>query len=282
MNIHSGSWPRIVFVAALAHFATAASAEVTPRLFEWERGFGLRVPGEPAAEMFLWIYEWNMFEAMTAGQHTKGTYELPRRLAPDGSEAVVDAPQFKLTLRPVADGAELALRVTNRTSHAWPETAGIIPCWNPGQVPGTNPSMPKPLNPRFSDPWRRNTYYVSRGGLTPLDSRAIHFNAAVRAAADRSAEGGRFAWSNKWPTSEENATAGLIVRESEDGRWVTGVAWQDFVSVQGHNPWYCMHNCVRVGPLEPGKSRTVRGRLYLFPGDKEECLARFQRDFPSR
>lgn len=282
MSADFASWPRVLLVAVLAHFAAAASADVTPRLFEWERGFGVRVPSEPAAEMFLWIYEWNMFEAMTAGQHTKGTYELPRRLAADGSEAIVDAPQFRLTLRAVADGAELTLRVTNRSTHAWPEMAGIIPCWNPGQVPGTNSSMPKPLNPRFADPWRRNTYYVSAGGLTPLDSRAIHFNAALRAAADRSAEGGRFAWSNKWPTSDANATAGLIVRESEDGRWVTGVAWEDFVSVQGHNPWYCMHNCVRVGPLEPGQSRTVRGRLYLFPGNKEACLERFRRDFPAR
>jgi hypothetical protein len=264
----------------LAAVAAASPAAVTPQLFEWERGFGLRVPGEPVAEMFLWIYEWNMFEAMSAGQHTKGTYDLPRRLAADGTEAMVDAPHLQLTLRPVADGAELTLRVTNRTTHTWPEMAGVIPCWNPGQVPGTNSSMPKPLNSKFADPWRRNTYYVSAGGLTPLDSRALHFNAALSAAAEQASEGGRFAWSNKWPTSGENATAGLLIRESEDGRWVTGIAWEDFVAVQGHNPWYCLHNCVRVGPLQPGESRTVRGRLYLFQGTKDDCLASFQRDFP--
>jgi hypothetical protein len=223
-----------------------------------------------------------MFEAMAAGQHTKGTYVLPRRLSATGAEAVVDAPQLQLTLRVKADGAELSLRVTNRTSYRWPETAGIIPCWNPGQVPGTNPSMPKPLNPNFSDPWRTKTFYLSESGLTPLDSRAIHFNVALRPAADAAAKAGRFAWSNKWPTSDENAHAGLLLRESEDGRWVTGIAWEDFVSVQGHNPWYCMHNCVRVGPLQPGESCTVRGRMYLFRGTKEECLARFERDFPAR
>jgi hypothetical protein len=265
-------------IIALASCLPAGLAVAQPRIFEWDRGFGLRVSEEPAMQMFLWVYEWNMFEAMNPGQHTHGTYQLPRRLASDGNEGVVDAPQLHLTMRAVEDGAELVLRVTNRTAHAWPELAGIIPCWSPGQVAGTNPSMPLPLNRNFADPWRRNTFYVSAGGLTPLDSRAIHFNARHRTAVD--GEGASFAFSHKWPTSDENAVSGLIVRESEDGRWVTGVAWEDFLSVQGHNPWSCMHACVRVGPLEPGQSRTVRGRLYLFRGTKDECLERFRRDFP--
>ncbi len=271
---------RWLLAAAFAPVLGAGAAPAPPRLFEWERGFGLRVANEPSAEMFFWIYEWNMFEAMQPGQHTHGTYKLPRRLAPDGTEAVVESPALRLHLRAVGDGAELSLRVTNTTDKAWPETAGIIPCWNPGQVPGTNPSMPLPLNRNFSDPWRRNTFYVSAGGLAPLDSRALHFNTRQREAAERASDAGRFAWSNKWPTAGDDAVAGLLVRESEDGRWVTGVAWEDFLSVQGHNPWYCLHTCVRIGALRPGESRTLRGRLYLFPGTKEECLAKFERDFP--
>jgi hypothetical protein len=184
-------------------------------------------------------------------------------------------------MRAVADGAELTLRITNRTSHAWPEVAGIIPCWNPGQISGTNPSMPQPLNRNFADPWRKNTFYLSAGGLAPLDSRAIHFNTRLRAAVEALSDRGRFAFSHKWPTSEENATAGLIVRESEDGRWVTGVAWEDFLSVQSHNPWSCMHAALRIGALKPGESRTLRGRLYLFRGTRDDCCQRFRRDFPN-
>ena len=76
-----------------------------------------------------------------------------------------------------------------------------------------------------------------------------------------------------------NAGAGLLLRESEDGRWVTGIAWDDYLSVQGHNPWNCMHACIRVGPLKPKQSKTVRGKLYLLPGARQECLARFREDF---
>lgn len=231
--------------------------------------------------MYLWFYEWNMFEAMQAGQHTHGTYQLERKLTAAGSEAVTESPAVALTVRAVPGGAELSVRITNRTDYVWPEIAGIIPCWNPGQVKGTNPSDPLPLNTNFSDPGRNKTFFLAASGLTPLTSRAIHFNASHRAAVDRAATAGTFLFSSKWPTSDVNATAGLLVRESEDGRWVTGVAWEDFLSVQGHNPWNCMHACIRAGALKPGESRTIRGRLYLLHGKKEDVVARFAHDFPA-
>ncbi len=270
--------------ATRAAAASASAASAAPELFEWERGFGLRVPGQPAADMFLWIYEWNMFGAMEAGQHTKGTYQLERTLNAARTEAVAESPALRFTLRTVADGAELRVRVTNRTAHAWPELAGIIPCWNPGQVPGSNPSSPLPLNRNFADARRTRTFFLARDGLTPLVSRSIRFNAALRPAVDRAgaANGGWFPFTAKWPTSEVDSVAGLLVRESEDGEWVTGIGWADWLSVQGHNPWSCLHACVRLGALRPGESVEVRGRLYLFRGGKDDLLARFTRDFPAR
>lgn len=273
----------VAAVLALAGAVAARAAEPapTPEIFEWERGFGLRLPGAPAADMYFWIYEWNMFEAMERGQHTHGTYQLPRRLNAAAGEGIVDSPALHLTMRAIPGGAELLLRVTNTTDATWPGIAGIIPCWNPGMVAGTNPSMPESLNQNFADPWRQKTFFISADGPAPLTSRALHFNASYRAAADRATENGRFAFSNKWPPSDVHATASLLVRESEDGRWVTGVAWEDFLSVQGHNPWNCLHVCVRLGALKPGESRTVRGRLYLFAGTAAECVARFRKDFPA-
>ncbi len=71
---------RMVAPIVWAVFTTAAFPASAPKLelFEWERGFGLRVPGAPAADMFLWVYEWNMFEAMQRGQHIGGTVTLVR------------------------------------------------------------------------------------------------------------------------------------------------------------------------------------------------------------
>lgn len=270
-----------VATSALPCAAAAAPAkEAAPlQLFEWERGFGLRAPGRPEADMFLWFYEWNMFEAMAPGQHTHGTYQLPRHLDAEHGQASVEAPAIQFAMRAVPDGAELALRITNRTAYAWPEIAGIIPCWNPGQVPGTNPSMPEPLNRNFADTRRMRSYFLSARGLEPFGNREIHFNTRYRPAVDRAAGPQGFVFSSKWPTSAVDAVAGLLVRESDDGQWVTGIGWEDFLSVQGHNPWSCLHVCIRIGALAPGESRTVRGRLYLFRGTKEDCVARFRRDF---
>jgi len=267
-------------LASAALGTLALGAAPGPTVFEWERGIGLRIAGEPATDMFLWFYEWNMFEAMQPGQHTNGTYQLKRTVNAAGTEAVIESPALHLTVRTLPDGADLVLRVTNRTDATWPEIAGIIPCWNPGRVPGTDPYNALPLNRNFSDPGRHRSFFVSASGLTPLATREIHFNARYRDAVDRAADQGAFVFSSKWPTAATNATSGLLVRESEDGQWVTGIGWDDFLSTQGHNPWSCLHACIRVGALKPGDSVTRRGRLYLFRGTKEECFARFRTAFP--
>ena len=93
------------------------------------------------------------------------------------------------------------------------------------------------------------------------------------------ASNGRYVFSNKWPTSKDDAHEGLLVRQSTDGRWVTGIAWRDFLSAQGHNPWQCMHLGINVGPLRPGKSKTIQGRIYLFPGQPAGLLRSLQEGF---
>lgn len=265
-------------------FLLAASLypQSTPRLVEWERGIALQSPEQSDMAMYFWFYEWNMFEAMAPGQHTNGTYRLDRKLDQRGTEAVISSPAIRLTVRAISGGADLVLRITNLTSHDWPEIAGIIPCWNPGRVAGTDPSKPLPLNRQFADPEHNKTFFLSPDGLAALTSRAIHFNQALRAEVDQASDQGKFVFSQKWPTSDVNAKAGVLIRESEDGKWVTGIGWEDFLSVQGHNPWYCMHACIRVGPLKQKQSKTIRGRLYLFRGNKAGCLARFVKDFGIR
>ena len=262
--------------------------QTKPRLAEWERGVALQAPGPPGMAVYFWFYEWNMFDAVSPGQHTQGTFHSVRTLDSAGAEAVLGLPGLRLLVRVVSGGADLRLQATNTTGRDWPAIAGIIPCLSPGRVqaatptPATESFFHVPRNPEFADPDRKRTYFLARDGLALLASRDIHFNGDLRAAVDRASARGPFVFSKKWPTSEVNAGAGLLVRESVDGRWVTGVGWEDFLSVQGHNPWNCMHACVRVGPLAPGQTKTIRGKLYLFQGGRNECLARFREDFPAR
>ena len=214
--------------------------------------------------------------------HARNLPAFPRRLAPDGAEAVVDARDFISRFAPWPMAPKLTLRVTNTTDRA---SAGNCRCHSVLESrPGAGD---EPVDAAAAQPGVRRSdgagdQLLPFGGGT----RAARFTrAAFQHPVPRGGRAGirwrTFRFSNKWPTAGDDATAGLLVRASEDGLWVTGIAWADFLSVQGHNPWSCLHVGVRVGPLQPGGSRTIRGRLYLFPGTKEECVAGFRRDFPA-
>lgn len=269
-------------IVGIALWFTSGVSAAPPALFhlsEWQKGIKFESPQQKDMAVFLWFYEWNMFGAIRRGAHTSGTWDLAREFSRDGRHAVIRSYMMRLTANAAADGADLSLEITNRTDDVWPEIAGVIPCFNPGRKEGTPDAHPDPANPLFGDLAQENTWFLSAKGLARLDSRAIHFYERVRGAIDRVAAAGPLPFSDKWPTSNENASAGIVIRESGDRKWVTAIAWNDFLSVQAHNPWHCMHLCVRAGPLDVGRTKVIRGKIYLFRGTKEDCLARFRRDF---
>lgn len=227
--------------------------------------------------MYLWFYEWTLFDAIRPGQHTPGFYDFHREVGRDPKWALIRSSMFELSVIATEDGADLSLHVTNTTDDDWPEEAAIIPCFNPGRVEGTPVTGPTPKNRLFADLEEKHSYFLGPDGLTPLVTRAIHFNQRLRAKVDTWAEAGQFVFSGKWPTSPVNSHAGLIIRESSDGQWVTGISWDDYVSVQGHNPWRCMHHSIKVGPLKRNESKVIRGKIYLFRGTKEDLLEKYRK-----
>jgi hypothetical protein len=237
----------------------------------WETGLAVESPAQPGMAVYLWFYEWNLFDAVKKGTTTAGTFRQPTRIDREQTEAVVGGDDLQLTVTATDVGADLLLKMTNRSGHDWPEIAGIIPCFNPGR------SGPAPaLNPQFAN---EKTYFLGPVGLELLKKRELHFNETLRQSVEKVSRNGRFGFSDKWPTAEPDARGGILIRESTDGRWVTGIAWEDYLSVQGHNPLECMHVCVRVGPLKQGAGRSLRGKIYLFQGTKEDCQSRYEKDF---
>ncbi len=264
-------------IAASAQAAGDAPVKPGVKLWEWEKGFAVESLKQPDMTVYLWFYEWNMFDARQKGMHTGGSYKWDRALSEDQQQAMITTPDMQLDLQATDDGAELTLTVTNKTDHAWPAIAGIIPCFNPGTPKGQTDRFPlAKLNPQFDN---QKTWFVGSDGLQKLEGRAIHFNRQLRKQVDRAGKNGQYVFSHKWPTSDDNAHGGLMIRESTNGKWVAGIAWEQFLSAQGHNPWQCMHLCINVGPLEVGKSKKIKGRIYLFEGTREDGLAKYKRDF---
>ncbi len=248
--------------------------EFPPRSSGVERpagGVSIAHRSDPVLRMYLWMYEWNLFEAVERGEHTHGFILRDRLISPDQQNATVSGHDLKFDFRAVPDGALVSLTVRNGSDHDWPPYAGIIPCFNPGP--------PKVRNAQFIDNEHSRTYFLGPNGLELLQAREIHFNQALRSLIDQVSPSGQFVFSPKWPTSPGNAAAGLLIRESADGQSVSGIAWEDFVSVQGHNPWKCMHLSVRVGPLAQGATKTIKGRIYLLKGNRNDCLAKYQQEF---
>ncbi len=235
--------------------------EALLQLSKWDRGIAVTSPKLKEMTVYIWFYEWNMFDAMQEGQNTRGTYKNEISVTEDQtSGAIVSAPfGFSLRVRAGVESVDMTLSVTNQSDHDWPELASLIPCFNPG------PKSKR--NPEFAN---QKTFFLGPEGLYPLTAREIHYNSALRRELDlqaytwiesldpRSKRGDRFVWSARWPDSEDNARGGLIVRESSDGKWVTGIAWERFLSAQGHNPWECMHLSINIGPLDRGQSREIR------------------------
>lgn len=257
----------------------------TMKLVRWDNGVILESRSDPSRFAFLWFYEWHLFDAVLKGEHTTGACNWNWRFDESGSTATMNADWLKLHIDAKQNGADLSLEITNNTDHDWPAISAIIPCFNPGGSTPGDPTKPLRKNPFFLDEERTNTYFQGKDGLELLKGkypREIHFNhechpAIMSWAKER--EDGRFVFDDKWPASDRDAFAGIMIRESSDGRYVMGIGWESFISAQGHNTLNCMHLAAKVGPLRTGEKRTIRGRMYLFEGSKEDCLEAFEKDF---
>lgn len=230
------------------------------QLTEWKRGMKVRPLFENGREMYLWFYEWNLFDAFKPGTLSQGEWHFPVRIRDRGREALIANDDIKLAARTNRLGADMVLTVTNNSEHDWGADAAIVPCWNPGPGGGSRKILRRQRTEEFIN---TKTYFLSAHGFERLIGRRAYFKAGT---SDTSA------FSERWPPGDTPAAEGLLVRESNDGRWVTGIAWDDFVFVQAHNEWDCMHVAVRVGPLRRGEAKSVRGQLYLFRGTRGELL----------
>lgn len=264
----------ILFLMLL--FCSSPSNHPKLKLWEWEKGFAVESTEQKGMVMYFWFYEWNMFDAMQKGEHTNGSFENDRTLNVDSTAALISTENLKVEMNVVNDGVALLLTVKNTTQHSWPDIAAIIPCFNPGAPPHRMKNYPMAkLNEQFNN---TNTYYVGQNGLEKLVKRHIHFNEDLKTSLDEISPLGDFVFSYKWPAAE-TTEHGILIRESNDNEWVTGIAWENFLSVQGHNPWQCMHLGIQVGPLEPGETKTIKGKIYLFRGAKKECYKRYANEF---
>lgn len=84
---------------------------------------------------------------------------------------------------------------------------------------------------------------------------------------------------NPRPLSSLVPDNGLIGAFSGDERLLFATAWEPYQELfQG--VIRCLHSDFRLGGLEPGETRRIRGKIYVVANDVPALLARYARDFP--
>lgn len=84
---------------------------------------------------------------------------------------------------------------------------------------------------------------------------------------------------NPRPLSTLVPSSGLIGCFSENGDKILAVAWQPyqelFLGVAT-----CIHSDFRVGGLDAGERKEIRGKIYIVDADLEALVRRYEQDFP--
>lgn len=117
----------IALAGACSVHVGARAEESNMRLASWERGVSVQPIDAPDMKVYLWFYEWNMFDAVEKGQHTRGAWTNRITVEQDGKLDTVTSstPGITLAMTAVRDGAEMKLTIFNRTEHDWPSLASI-------------------------------------------------------------------------------------------------------------------------------------------------------------
>jgi len=84
---------------------------------------------------------------------------------------------------------------------------------------------------------------------------------------------------NPRPLSPLVPSNGLIGAFSADEKLIFATVWEPYQELfQGVAR--CLHSDFRLGGLEPGERKEVRGKIYLMPADVPALLKRYEKDFP--
>jgi hypothetical protein len=84
---------------------------------------------------------------------------------------------------------------------------------------------------------------------------------------------------NPRPLNPLTPSNGLIGCFSSDERWIFATAFEPYQELfQGII--VCLHSDFRIGGLEPGETKRIRGKIYVVPSDVPALVARYSKDFP--
>jgi hypothetical protein len=130
-------------------------------------------------------------------------------------------------------------------------------------------------NENFQDPELERTFISVEGGLTHLAETdrgtgnpcRTHYLVEGRNPIRHHAP---VYWGD---LSRTIADTGAIIRTSLCGKYTLGTAWETVSEIWDNQDSHaCIHSNLSLGDLEPGETRSVKGRIVFVPGKAEDAL----------
>jgi hypothetical protein len=259
----------------------AAEPLAVPLTLSWENFLTIRghIPGQEIKVLYLEAYCRPDSHTNDWVKHTVIGHQT--RLV----SARADGTQLKLHCT-LNDGVEVDHVITARTdevdfqltarnptaqaSHAhWAQ-----PCMRVGAFTG----LGDPKNPQSYDYLKKSFVFLD-GQLALMPTKDWATQARYVPGQVWAAPGVPRADVNPRPLNPHTPSHGLIGCFSADDKWILAMAWEPYQELfQGVIT--CLHSDFRLGGLQPGETKRVRGKIYILPNDVPALLRRYARDFP--
>jgi hypothetical protein len=126
--------------------------------------------------------------------------------------------------------------------------------------------------------YTERSFIFTKRGLTLLAQTKRTEEALYRGGQVYVPEGINLADVNPRPLCGDQPVNGLIGCFSADDCWLMATAW-DKTHELFEGVYVCLHADPHVGGLAPGKTKKIRGKLYLMRNDVKALLKRYARDF---
>ncbi len=174
------------------------------------------------------------------------------------------------------DEVDFRLIAHNSTSKA-SEAHWAQPCIRVDQFTGTTKADARSLVPLYA----RKSFLFAKGQLTRLPTEPWAERARYVPGQVYSAPGVDRNDVNPRPLSSIVPSSGLCGCFSADEKQIMAVAWEPYQEIfQGVAA--CIHSDFRIGGLEAGETKKIRGKIYIVPADVPLLVKRYERDFPGQ
>jgi hypothetical protein len=172
------------------------------------------------------------------------------------------------------DEIEFQVTATNLTSQA-SEAHWAQPCIRVDKFVGAAKQGARDRVPEYA----KKCFLYIDGQLTRLpttpwadQARYVYGQVYVPAGVNRNDV-------NPRPLSELVPSNGLCGCFSQNEKQILAVAWEPYQEIfQGVIT--CIHSDFRIGGLQPGETKKIRGKIYVVDNDSAALLKRYQNDFP--